>query len=607
MENSILVYDIETNSPNPEEADLKVFGAYSYVTKRFYQHTYQELDKIKALFDNHKVLVGFNNINFDNIVLSKIEELEDIFRFKSIVDLYIISADRKGCKQRIFQLTKKKLKKYTLNHICQELRIAGDGKGDIDYDIFKKDYWTKDELKTIWIYLKQDLKLTKNLFEWFVLNLKPLADYLPLHKRYNYTFIKASASSLAYQILQHSTGGLVEYAEKDPEKISKTYSGGHHILPPKNTHVGELVMLDFASQYPMAIMMFNLLSPNKLNNKYPDHYDIKGSYDKKTLGKKESIIYDFTKKKLAAKFSGNKILSNSYKIVINSLYGTLGSPIFKNMYDTTAARDCTSIGRTWLRRFAKTLHIEGFEVVYGCTDSALVKISEESNFEELMLVVKRFEESIKSETPIRIEEFSLGIDAKMRFIWFPKKKKLGTIMLNNYIYIDDNNKIKYKGLFGSATHPVVMKLFEGYMSGKILSETNVSFTEDELRKEIVKILTTDVKLSGKNHKVKSAEKYSAENSLQAQISRRYGEGTHFMIPNSAMIGVGKDKGTKKRKPVRHCTIEEFEKNNLMIGDININNILKSLDSFIEEKQYTQNKLMDKDRIISKKKEATQDG
>jgi len=58
------------------------------------------------------------------------------------------------------------------------------------------------------------------------------------------------------------------------------------------------------------------------------------------------------------------------------------------------------------------------------------------------------------------------------------------------------------------------------------------------------------------------------NSLPAQISKKYGAGIYFLIPNLKGIGVGKGK--------KYCTIEEFTERKLTIDDIDLSNVWKAL-------------------------------
>lgn len=57
-----------------------------------------------------------------------------------------------------------------------------------------------------------------------------------------------------------------------------------------------------------------------------------------------------------------------------------------------------------------------------------------------------------------------------------------------------------------------------------------------------------------------------------------------MIPNKKDIGIGKDKYTKKKIGMRHCTIEEFKANNLKINDIDLKHLLSHLKPFYEKNE-----------------------
>ena len=61
--------------------------------------------------------------------------------------------------------------------------------------------------------------------------------------------------------------------------------------------------------------------------------------------------------------------------------------------------------------------------------------------------------------------------------------------------------------------------------------------------------------------------------ITAQISKRYGAGIHFLIPNTQGVGAGKSK--------KYCTLKEFKERGMKIEHIDLNNVWKELDYFIE--------------------------
>jgi len=586
MIRDVLVYDLETDSLNIEDAKVKFFGAYSYIDNEYYLLEGTEVKEIKALLERHRVLVSFNGKAFDNpILIHNGYELEN--KFKVFIDLYEISA-KKGSgdfghynKNKLIQMGID-IKSFSLKNIINTLKLDDISKGDIDYQIFQKDVWTKEELKEIKIYLKQDIVLTKKLFEWYEEQFKPLKGFLSANSQRNYKHIVSSLSSLAYEIICNKTGLKVDWGERI-SGIKQSFEGGHHINARKEKVKGNIVNIDFTSAYPHALMMGNLYSKTEQEGWNGDGYfNIKGNYNNKEQGKIERALKEILLERLKAKKSGDKVKSNAYKIVINSLYGLTGNPIFKSIYNPVTASDCTSMVRTCLKKLAKTLEENGFEVLYGFTDNVIVKlpkdmkvlIPEQKEKEELLYVIKKFIEEVKSHTPFPMDTFNLEIETEMKFIWFVAK--------NCYLYVTNNDEIKYKStLLNTNTPKVIMQVFEDYMKPKIIKELDVYFTEKELSEQIRLKLKENVLLSAEEHKVIKCEEYKSKTSLQYQISEKYGEGTHYLIPNLAKIGVGKQKGSKKIKPIRYCSLEEFELNKLTIENISLNKLIDWLKPFLK--------------------------
>jgi DNA polymerase elongation subunit (family B) len=577
MIRDVLIYDIETDSLDVETAKVKFFGAYSYIDDAYYLLQGTETKEIKLLIERHRVMVSFNGKAFDNpILINNGYELEN--KFKIFIDLYEISA-QKGSgnyghynKNKLIQMGIE-IKKFTLKNIIEVLKLDEISKGDIDYTIFQKDEWTKEEIKQIKQYLKQDIVLTKKLFEWYEEQFKPLKGFLSPKSQRNYKHIVSSLSSLAYEIICNQAGLKVDWGEKQ-EGIKKSFEGAHHINPRKEKIKGNIVNIDFTSAYPHALMMGNLYTKSNDGWNGDGYFNIKGCYDIKEQGKIELALKNILLERLKAKKAGDKVKSNGYKIVINSLYGLTGNPIFKSIYNPISAADCTSMIRTCLKKLAKTLEEYDFQILYGFTDNVIVLIPEQSNKDELLYVVKKFIEEVKSHVPFPMETFNLELETEMKFIWFVAK--------NCYLYITKYNKIKYKStLLNTNTPRVIMEVFENYIKPKIIKELDINFTEQELAEQIKIILKKDILLCSEEHKVISCDEYRSKTSLQYQISERYGEGTHNLIPNIAKIGIGKQKGTKKKKPVRYCTIEEFKKNKLSIDDISLKKLIDNLKPFLK--------------------------
>lgn len=580
---SILVYDTETDSLDINKAKVKWFGAYSYLYNHYYLFPFEGNEKeIRKLLEDHKVLVGFNNKEYDNPIIenSLQDDRGETFEYKVLIDLLEISAPKGGSgfgKNRKNKLAQMgiKLKSHSLKNIIENLKLDDSGtKGDIDYKIFQKDSWTPEESAEIRKYLKQDIELTRKLFEWYEVQFLPLKRFLPKKDQDNFLYLKASLSVLAYNIICNKAGLKPEFGEK--VKV-ESYHGGHHIEPRQRLVKGNIIEVDFTSAYPHAIMMGNLHSTITEGDGWDGdgYYKLEGKYNNKEQGKIELALKDIFIERLKAKQAGEKEKDKSYKIVINSHYGTCGNPIFKSVYNRTTASDCTSIVRTWMKKLAQTLELNGFVCLYGFTDSIFVLVPKTKTKHLLLNVINTFIEEAKSHMPFPMDTFKMGIEAEIKMIWFVAK--------NCYLFVNKDNKIEYKStLLNTNTPNAVMKLFKEYMEPLIIEKLDVLFTQEDLEKNMKPILEKDLTLAAQEYKVVDCENYKVQTSLQCQISRTYGPGRHLLIPNKKGIGVGLSKSTKKRIGVRYCTIEEFKSNGLTIEDIDMSKLLSHLKPFYEK-------------------------
>jgi hypothetical protein len=592
---SILIYDIETTSLDVIDAKIKWFGAYSYFNGQYYLLPFDGNEKeIRKLIRDHKILVGFNNKDFDNEILKNNFKDDLMFEYKVLIDLLEISAPKSGKtygkyrKNRLAQMGVK-LKNFTLKNIIEVLKLDEQGtKGDIDYKIFQKDEWSIEEVVEIKKYLKQDVDLTMKLFEWYHSQFKPLMKFLPQKEQDNLLYIKSSLSALAYNIICNKAGLPVEYGEKTGR--SKSYEGGHHIEAKYELVRGNIIEIDIASAYPHAIMMANLHSFAKEGDEFWDgdgFYTIEGKYNKTQRGKVELALQDIFLERIKAKKSGDKAKNMSYKIIINSHYGTTGNPTFKSIYNKSTASDCTSMVRTWLKKLAKHLTVAGFECLYGFTDSIFVLVPEPLDKEVLMFNVNEFISEAKTHVPFPMDTFKMEIEEEIRMIWFVAK--------NCYLWVTQPNKegkieIKYKStLLNTNTPRAVMKLFESYMTPIIIEKLDIPFTKKELETQIKLILEKEPSLAAQEYKVTELKEYKVTTSIQYQIAAKYGPGRHFLLPNRKDVGVGLAKHSKKKAGLRYCTFEEFEKSGLKINDIDLTHLLSHLKPF-----YERNEKKDKD-------------
>lgn len=550
------VIDVETDSTDRSKAKLKFLFAKDLDKNENICFDYTQKKEIKDFIKSQNILIGFNLKGYDNQVL---ENFGCDLKYKVIVDLYEALAPRgdngfgSSNKDRLHDINPSlQLKNYKLKTFIETLGLDTEGKGEIDYKIFEKDEWTKEELEEIKKYGFQDIELEYKLFDWYRNIFSPLESYLNKKDVEKFKHLTCTSGVLAYKVLCNLSGSKEEY--NDPEvsrelkRQSERIEGGHHIHARWEKVRGKIICRDFVSHYPTTLIQYNLL-------------------DKKL----ENAILKVLSERLKAKKEGNKSLALALKVPNNSFYGILGNPTFKNIYNPQSAKDCTRIGRELLKRYAKTLDVSGFVSLYGFTDSVYVGL-QKLNEEDLDLVTKHFIESEKSKSPNPLDSFSLGIDGRYKFMWFIDLKD------NNYLCVTDNNEVKIKGgLFDINTPKCIEILFEEYIKPKIVKDLDVNFTEEELLEQLSLILNKNPELAGEDYSVKELKEYNSKTSLQYQIADKYGQGRHSLIPNTAGIGIG-------RADLKYCTIEEFKENKLSVGDISISRMMKYLKPFYTTKE-----------------------
>lgn len=153
------------------------------------------------------------------------------------------------------------------------------------------------------------------------------------------------------------------------------------------------------------------------NNFYPEH-----------LGKEFiSILKKITAERIEAKHSGNKVKAEALKITINSLFGKMGSPFFW-LYDPKQLLSTTISGQMGLLMLVEAFHAEGIHVISCNTDGVVCKIPRE--------LESRYYEITKE------WERKTGIELE-----FTPYKKYIRRDVNSYITEKMDGKTKEKGAF----------------------------------------------------------------------------------------------------------------------------------------------------------------
>ena len=199
-------------------------------------------------------------------------------------------------------------------------------------------------------------------------------------------------------------------------------TGGIHSQDPPRVCTSDDVYVyrhhDYTSYYP-SIMIAYMIAPAHLNKEI---FIKILSYLKETR-----VLCKHTKDSERLIIDGvpNKIGAETLKIVINAIYGKLGSDTFF-LYDRFAQMQVTINGQLMTLTLIEELELNGIHVISANTDGIVIKM-------------RRDQESIYKEITDRWNEFNkMGAD-------YEDYKTIVSRDVNNYFDIQTDDSIEYKG------------------------------------------------------------------------------------------------------------------------------------------------------------------
>lgn len=156
--------------------------------------------------------------------------------------------------------------------------------------------------------------------------------------------------------------------------ISEHAAGGYVIEPiPGIYH--DVIVLDFKSLYPSIIQSFKIDPVSRLLSHIDTITTPEGYKFSASLHFLPGFINELMKKRIEASKVGDVHLSQAIKILMNSFYGVMGSNGCR-FYHSHLPTAITGTGKWLLLQSKDYLHKQGYEVIYGDTDSLFVKLKE---------------------------------------------------------------------------------------------------------------------------------------------------------------------------------------------------------------------------------------
>ncbi|NWD83286.1 DNA polymerase II [Pseudomonas reactans] len=175
-----------------------------------------------------------------------------------------------------------------------------------------------------------------------------------------------------YMPLMHRQGFVAPNLGDKPPQASP----GGFVMDSRPGLYESVLVLDYKSLYPSIIRSF-LIDPVGLIEglKYPDDSDsvegFRGARFSRTRHCLPSIVARVSEGREVAKREHNAPLSQALKIIMNAFYGVLGSSGCR-FFDTRLASSITMRGHQIMRQTRELVEAQGYEVIYGDTDSTFV-------------------------------------------------------------------------------------------------------------------------------------------------------------------------------------------------------------------------------------------
>lgn len=560
----ILVFDIETTGLNPLTDKIKFFGAFSYPEHKYYiLKGREQATEIQRLLRTHNVYVGYNSSKFDIPFMEK-----KGYRFSGE------GLDLKKVVETRLPNMEIKLEDFKMDTVAHAFGLPG--KNSIALSVLQKEENTEEEIKDIVAYLTQDVAITKAIYEKMDDMFKSFLPLLGLDENtHNFEHLTESSGSLAYKVVCREAGLEEKYGGTNEED---KYKGADVLYPDKEEAKGTIWCFDFSSAYPHAYMQANLYSktskthPNCPNPYKGGHlFSLKGTYCGCRMGSIEQAIQRMYFKRQEYKKTKDT-RQFALKIILNTIYGISGNGKFLSVYDLDTASDCTYLVREWLNYMKRGFEKEGYEVLYGDTDSNYI-LDPFNNKEKIVGTANKLISEIKSSMVFPQETFKMELEKEIKYMAFFPKKDEDELKGKHYLFVTKDDKLVVKGLKVIASNCTgISKDVFKEIEPQIIKNISCKFDKDYIEKLVEQKVKADPTRLAFSFKSKPLKDYDDLKSLPAQVSERYGPGNHKMV-RMKNIGIGK---STKLLPVE-------EAKNYKISDFSLDNVYSELSPFIKVK------------------------
>lgn len=164
---------------------------------------------------------------------------------------------------------------------------------------------------------------------------------------------------------------------------------GGYVMDSRPGLYDSVLVLDYKSLYPSIIRTFRVDPYARIAAKKMQPDEIIPGYDGASFSRDKhilpDIIADLWHARDRAKKENNSALSQAIKIIMNSFYGVLGTPGCR-LHDARLTSSITKRGHDIIKQTVKLINQQGYDVIYGDTDSVFVSLDQAMDDQQANLI-----------------------------------------------------------------------------------------------------------------------------------------------------------------------------------------------------------------------------
>jgi len=340
----------------------------------------------------------------------------------------------------------------SLNEVAKE--FLGDTKKEFKHKHSSK--IAQDEWEKYYEYNLHDSILTYKLFEKFW---PDLSEFTKIIQEPIFSVSRNGMSANVEDYIIHHLEKFNEIPEKRPmyneiseRKAREKYQGAFVFQPTPGLYEN-LAIFDFTSMHASIIVNYNLSKSTLLEKKEENCYEspeleLNGKKTKFYFSKKSGFFPELLKEivELRKKYKKElktdtlnpifKARSNAFKLLANAYYGYLGF-FGARYYCVEAAASTLAFVRKYNQETIENVAKEGYQVIFGDTDSVGFLLNKKSK-DEILKFLKKLNEKLPGIMELELEDFY------KRGIWVSKRTGDAGAK-KKYALIDEHGRLKIRG------------------------------------------------------------------------------------------------------------------------------------------------------------------